>query len=189
MAQKTIKDYFPSRKIQDRGKNATNKRSLESFTVPRSKRRRVTKVLTSQQEDKFSHRDEREDNVSLRSTRTRSTSSLRSTPTASSSEILSPIREATPAGGKSSSTKLNCLETLSLTVSPLRRGAECVRLALEKKTSSPVKLGKEATSTMKGKTETRRKLFSEDSGATIESKADGKEISVFKCCMTFIYLH
>ena len=112
MAQKTIKEYFPSRKIQDRGKNATTKRPLESFTVPRSKRRRVTKVLTSQQEDKLSHGDEREDSISLRSTRTRFSSSLSATPTANSSEILTTTREATPAGGKSSSTNLNCCEDL-----------------------------------------------------------------------------
>lgn len=59
-------------------------------------------------------------------------------------------------------------------MSPLRRGAECVRLALEKKTSSPVRLEKDS----KGKTETRRKLFSseEDSGTTDEGNGDGKEI-------------
>ena len=59
------------------------------------------------------------------------------------------------------------------TASPLRRGAECVRLALEKKTASPVRLeGKDD----KGKTETRRKLFSseEDSAATVEGNTDGK---------------
>ena len=110
MAQKTIKDYFPSRKKQDRSKNASNKRSLESFTVPRSKRRRVTKVFTTPQDDELSRGDERGANDPLRNIHMRSTSSLSTTPEASattkSSEILAMTREATSAGGKYTSLKL-----------------------------------------------------------------------------------
>ena len=67
-------------------------------------------------------------------------------------------------------------------MSPLRRGAECVRLALEKKTSSPVRLEKDN----KGKTEIRRKLFSseEHSGATVEGNTDSTFLQMLMC-----YLH
>lgn len=109
MAQKTIKDYFPSRKKQDRSKNASNKRPLESFTVPRSKKRRVAKVLTNPQDDEFSRGDERERNAPLRNIRTRSSSSLPATPEASATtksfEILAQTREATPAGDKCTNVK------------------------------------------------------------------------------------
>lgn len=180
MAQKTIKDYFPSRKIQDRGKNATKKRPPESFTVPRSKRSRVTKVLTtvtdSQQADKLKFKDKGKDNNPLCDIQT----SLLSTPTTSCNETPDPTREANPAGVKSCSTKLNCSETNSLSaVSPLRRGAECVRLALEKKTSPVTLIGKDKSSRF---TETRRKLFSSEvsNDPGVEYNNDSEEIFVKK---------
>jgi len=191
MAQITIKDYFSSKKIQDRGKNASIKRPLELFTVPRRKRRRITneKVLTtltgSQRADKF--RDKGQDN-SLCDIRT-SFSSISSTPTTDCNETAGPTREAGPAGVKSCSDKPNRSETSLSTVSPLRRGAECVRLALEKKTSSPVTLGKDEKIKSSRLTETRRKLFLSEEvnvepGTKPECNSDSEEISLNKPIVT-----
>ena len=170
MAQKSIKDYFPSRKIQDRGKNAAIKRPLESLTVPRSKTRRVTKVL-KQQEDE---RNQRKDNTPVCNIRMRSSSSLSSTPATNSSGVSVPSWEATGASSKPDNAKLNCLEALR-SVSPLKRGAECVRLALEKKASSSVTLAKEEAPLYN---QPRRKLFvsegNDDPGAMVKDNKEKK---------------
>ena len=169
MAQKSIKDYFPSRKIQDRGKNAVTKRPLESLTVPRSKNRRVTTKVLKQQEN------ERKDNTPMCSIRTRSSSSLSSIP-ATNTGISAPVREATAANSKPDNDEQNCLETLR-SVSPLKRGAECVRLALEKKVSS-VTLAKEEASLY---SQPRRKLFisegNDDPGAMVKDNEETKSVS------------
>lgn len=158
MAQKTIKDYFPSRKIQDKGKGATTKRLLESSTVPRSKRRRVTKVLTGKPEEKLRSSDKTQDSKCNITTNLRS--GLSSTLTTSFCERApDPRGEETPVN---SSIVLNCFETLPSTLSPLRRGAECVRLALEKKTSSPVTLGRDEEVKAPRLNDTCRKLFSSE---------------------------
>ena len=147
MAQATIKDYFPSKKIQEKRKNVNTKRSLESLNAPQSKRRRVTKVLTNQREDK------RESSRDIRPILSSSTSIN------SYGAHDGPVNEAAPASVKSSATNLHCFETLPTTSSPLRRGAECVRLALEKKTASPVSLGRNGKEKAPMLSETRRKLF------------------------------
>lgn len=168
MAQKTIKNYFPSRKIQDRGKDAPTKRPIESFTVPRGKRRRVTKVFTNQRGDQS--RDQEDDNK-LYDIRT-SFSSSSSTPTTNFHDTPSSRREATPAGANSCTAKLNCSESLPPTVSPLRRGAECVRLALGNKTSSPVTLAKDEKGVTPVFSETRRKLFSSEVASNSQTTAE-----------------
>lgn len=144
--QTTIKDYFPSSKLQGKGKKVTTKRPLESTTL-KNKRRRV---LTSSRDGK--------DSIPLCDIHTSLPSSLIS-PTTLSDKKPDPLEEATSAGVKYSNTKLNCFETSPSTVSPLRRGAECVRLALEKKILSPVSLGKDGQG-REQVCETRRKLFS-----------------------------
>ena len=146
MAQATIKDYFPSKKIQEKRKNVNTKRSLESLNAPQSKRRRVTKVLTNQREDK------RESLCDIRT-------SLSSSTSINSYGAHDAVSEAAPASVKSSATNLHCFETLPTTSSPLRRGAECIRLALEKKTASPVSLGRNGKEKAPMLSETRRKLF------------------------------
>ena len=165
MAQKEVKDYFPSQKLQNRGKNSTRKRRVESLVVSASKKR---KVLTHQP-SQLTSKDNKDGDIPLRNLCTSLFSSLSSTSTTKPYEIPNPVKgETSPVGVKNSTTKLNCFETLPSTVSPLRRGAECVRLALEKKKSS-VSLGKEKAPVI---SETRRKLFSsevtDDPGTKIE---------------------
>ena len=176
MAQKGIKDYFSSQKSQNKGgKNSTRKRLLESATVSRSKKRKVY-TQPSQVQDLFTSKVNNKDGRNLLGNICASSLSTSSSiSTTNCYETPDSVREAGPPGDKSSSTKLNCFETLPSAVSPFGRGAECVRLALEK-TSSTVSLCKEKTP-MIG--ETRRKLFSpevnDEPGIKIKHSTD-KEI-------------
>ena len=158
MAQKGIKDYFSSQKSQNKVKNSTRKRLLESATVSRSKKRKVY-TQPSQVQDLFTSKvnnNNKDGGILLGNICASSLSTSPSISTTNCYETPDSVGEASPPGDKSSSTKLNCFETLPSAVSPFGRGAECVRLALEK-TSSTVSLCKEKTP-MIG--ETRRKLFS-----------------------------
>lgn len=172
MAQREVKDYFPSQKLQNRGKNSTRKRRVESLVVSGSKKR---KVLT-QQPSRLTPKDNRDVCTSLPSSLFSSLSSTTTNPY----ETPNPVKqEASPVGVKGSTTKLDCFESLPPSVSPLRRGAECVRLALEKKTSSSVSLGKEKAPVVR---ETRRKLFSsevtDDPGIKVEHSTDDETPAV-----------
>lgn len=177
MAQKGIKDYFSSQKSQNKGKNSTRKRLLESATVSRSKKRKVY-TQPSQVQDLFTSKvnnNNKDGGILLGNICASSLSTSPSISTTNCYETPDSIGETSPPGDKSSSTKLNCFETLPSAVSPFGRGAECVRLALEK-TSSTVSLCKEKTP-MIG--ETRRKLFSpevnDEPGIKIKHSTD-KEI-------------
>jgi len=168
MAQTTLKDFFPSaKKTKEGNKDNLRKRSLDSYTVPRGKKRKVAAGLRAQK-DKL--------NVVLSSSKKAKRTTLQPSSTATPVVDLSMSKVATEGAlnettspsprGQPKNTKA------SSSSSPLSRGATCLKLALDKDKSPLISRGKEQLTSFK---EARRKLFSESSEGSTSSSTKVKD--------------
>jgi len=168
MAQKTLKEFFPSKKkTEESSKDIPRKRSLDSYAVPRGKKRKVATVLTVQKDIPNTV-----SSTSKQAKKTKVQSNSTATPVVSlavskaiSEKTENTLSETTRTCAAPRSEPKNAKASLS--DSPLSRGAACLKLALDKDKSSPLmSRGKEQVTSFR---ETRRKLFTGPSEGSTSS--------------------
>ena len=160
------------KKTKEGNKDNLRKRSLDSYTVPRGKKRKVAAGLTAQK-DKL--------NIVLSSSKKSKKTILQPSSTATPVVDLSmsKVVSETTEGALNETTRIcpsprgQPINTrASPSSSPLSRGATCLKLALDKDKSPLISRGKEQLTSFK---EARRKLFSESSEGSTSSSTKVKD--------------
>lgn len=154
------------KKTEESNKGNFRKRSLDSYAVPRGKKRKVAAVLTVQK-DKLNTAS----SSSKKAKKTTLQPSSKATPVVGLSETTEgALNETTRIRPSPRSQPINAKASPSL--SPLSRGATCLKLALDKDKLPLISRGKEQETSFK---EARRKLFSESSEGSTRSSTKIKD--------------
>jgi len=167
MAQATLKDYFGSqKKKEDKDNDVSRKRSLESYAIPRGKKRKVASKPTVKKEKATSASSSSTKGTKARSQPSLTVTSLFDRSTKKVEEIEG---ETESAVTKSSASPTKDTKAVS---PPLSRGAACLKLLMNKNKIS-------SQEQVKSFEDARRKLFSEpeasssgSSSSTFEDKKD-----------------